>query len=88
MLVSSGQDADDRAAVRLFKRSLASAAKLDAIGWELRTAISLAHLLKDGSDSARTKARDLLASTRRKFAAGETSADLRKADQLLHELAD
>jgi class 3 adenylate cyclase len=88
MLVSSGQDADDRAAVRLFKRSLASAAKLDAIGWELRTAISLAHLLKDRSDSARTKARDLLASTRRKFAAGETSADLRKADQLLHELAD
>ena len=33
------------AAMRLFKRSLASARKLGAVGWELRTAISFARLL-------------------------------------------
>src|SRR6202000_3232298 len=52
---------DDRAAMRLFKRSLASARKLGAVGWELRTAISIARLASTGdSASARAEARDLL----------------------------
>src|ERR1700747_2445180 len=56
---------DDRAAMRSFKRSLASARRLGAGGWELRTAISIARLIgTGGSASKRTEARDLLISTR------------------------
>ena len=78
---------DDRAAMRLFKRSLASARKLGAVGWELRTAISIAHLLSAGeSASGRAEARDLLISTRAKFASAETSRDLREADDLVRAL--
>jgi class 3 adenylate cyclase/predicted ATPase len=79
-------DRDDRGAMRLFRRSLASARRLGAIGWELRTAISLASLLKSGSGSERAEARDLLLSTRTKFPSAETSADLREADDLLQQL--
>ncbi len=78
---------DDRAAMRLFKRSLASARKIGAVGWELRTAISMARLLSAGeSASARAEARDLLVSTRAKFASAETSRDLREADELVKAL--
>jgi predicted ATPase len=78
---------DDRAAMRLFKRSLASARKLGAVGWELRTAISIARLVSAGeSPSGRTEARDLLMSTRAKFASAETSRDLREADDLMRAL--
>ena len=78
---------DDRAAMRLFKRSLASARKLGAVGWELRTAISIARLVSAGeSASGRAEARDLLISTRAKFASAETSRDLREADELVREL--
>jgi class 3 adenylate cyclase/predicted ATPase len=75
---------DDRAAMRLFRRSLASARQIGAIGWELRTAISVAHLASTrGNASGRVKARDLLISTRAKFSSGETSRDLREADDLV-----
>ena len=75
---------DDRAAMRLFRRSLASARQLGAVGWELRTAISIARLVgAAGNASGRAKARDLLISTRAKFASGETSRDLREADDLV-----
>jgi class 3 adenylate cyclase/predicted ATPase len=75
---------DDRAAMRLFRRSLASARQLGAVGWELRTAISIARLVGAGGNaSGRAKARDLLISTRAKFASGETSRDLREADDLV-----
>ena len=78
---------DDRAAMRLFKRSLASARKLGAVGWELRTAISIARLVSAGeSASGRAEARDLLISTRAKFASAETSRDLREADDLMGAL--
>jgi class 3 adenylate cyclase/predicted ATPase/DNA-binding transcriptional ArsR family regulator len=78
---------DDRAAMRLFKRSLASARKLGAVGWELRTAISIARLVSAGeSASGRAEARDLLISTRAKFASAETSRDLREADDLVRVL--
>jgi class 3 adenylate cyclase/predicted ATPase len=78
---------DDQAAMRLFKRSLTSARKLGAVGWELRTAISIARLVSAGeSASARAKARELLISTRAKFASAETSCDLREADDLVKVL--
>jgi predicted ATPase len=78
---------DDRAAMRLFKRSLASARKLGAVGWELRTAISIARLVSaGGSASGCAEARDLLISTRAKFAFAETSRDLREADDLVRVL--
>ncbi|WP_426435706.1 AAA family ATPase [Bradyrhizobium genosp. P] len=79
---------DDRAAMRLFKRSLASARKVGAVGWELRTAISIARLVSAGeSASKRADARDLLISTRAKFASAETSRDLREADDLVRVLS-
>ncbi|QIG96233.1 AAA family ATPase [Bradyrhizobium sp. 6(2017)] len=79
---------DDRAAMRLFKRSLTSARKLGAVGWELRTAISIARLLgASESASRRAEARDLLISTRAKFASAEKSRDLREADDLVRTLS-
>ena len=78
---------DDRAAMRMFKRSLVSARQLGAVGWELRTAISIARLVSaGGSASGRTEAQDLLISTRAKFASAETSRDLREADDLVRVL--
>jgi hypothetical protein len=50
----------------------------------LRTAISIASLVSaGGSVSGRAEARDLLISTRAKFASAETSRDLREADDLV-----
>jgi class 3 adenylate cyclase/tetratricopeptide (TPR) repeat protein len=78
---------DDRAAMDLFERSLTSARKLGAVGWELRTAISIARLVSAGETaSERAEARELLISTRAKFASAETSRDLREADELLRAL--
>jgi class 3 adenylate cyclase/predicted ATPase len=78
---------DDRAAMRQFKRSLASARKLKAVGWELRTAISIARLVNAGDHAGgRAEARELLISTRAKFASTETSRDLREADNLIKAL--
>ncbi|WP_441259786.1 ATP-binding protein [Bradyrhizobium sp. 521_C7_N1_3] len=78
---------DDRAAMRMFKRSLVSARQLGAVGWELRTAISIARLVSAGeSADGRSEARDLLISTRAKFASAETSRDLREADDLVRVL--
>lgn len=77
---------DDAAAMGLFRRSLASATKLRAVGWELRTTISLARLLMSSGGRGRAEARDLLVSTRAKFPSTETSADLREADELLQQL--
>jgi class 3 adenylate cyclase/predicted ATPase len=79
---------DDDAAIRLFRRSLASARKLEAVGWELRTTISLARLLMTRRESGRrlAEAQGMLASVRAKFPDAETSADLRQADELLQAL--
>ncbi|MGH6679860.1 MAG: ATP-binding protein, partial [Bradyrhizobium sp.] len=85
-LLCRGPDRDDVAALRLFRRSLASARRLGAIGWELRTTISLVHLLKSGGANERAEARTRLSSARAKFPSGETSADLREADDLLRQL--
>ena len=87
-LLCSEPGRDDEGAIRLFRRSLASARRLEAVGWELRTAISLARLLMGTGESGRrlAEARHLLTSARAKFASGETSADLRAADVLLQKL--
>jgi len=78
---------DDRAAMRLFRRSLASARKLGAVGWELRTAISIGRLVSAGEGAfRRAEARELVMSTRAKFASAETSRDLREADDLIRAL--
>lgn len=88
-LLCHGPGRDDRAAMRLFKRSLASARRLGAVGWELRTAISITRLLISDNDSGlrSADARNLLSATRAKFAVAETSSDLREADGLLQTLA-
>jgi predicted ATPase len=86
-LLCRGPGRDDRAAMRLFRRSLASARKLGAVGWEIRTAVSLARLLMSGGGRGGAEARDLLVSTRAKFPSAETSADLREADDLLRQLS-
>jgi tetratricopeptide (TPR) repeat protein len=87
-LLCSGPGRDHDAAIRLFRRSLASARRLATVGWELRTTISFTRLLMDTaeSDRRRAEARDLLAPVRARFPAGETSADLREADELLRQL--
>jgi predicted ATPase len=87
-LLCSGPCRDHDAAIRLFKRSLASARKLETVGWELRTAISLTRLVMDTTDRGRrwVEARDLLAPVRERFAVDETSVNLREADQLLQQL--
>ena len=76
---------DRLAAVTLFKRSLASARKLKALGWELRTTISLARLFE--SEGKRALARKMLAQVLGKFSVGETSADIREGTDLLRQLA-
>ena len=73
--------------MRLFRRSLASARKLGAVGWELRTAISIGRLVSAGEGAfRRAEARELVMSTRAKFASAETSRDLREADDLVKAL--
>jgi predicted ATPase len=87
-LLCRGPDRDDDAAMRRFKQSIASARKLGAVGWELRTAISITRLVmsRDARGPEWAEARDLLISTRRKFSSAETSADLREADELMKQL--
>jgi class 3 adenylate cyclase/predicted ATPase len=75
---------DHAQAAELFRRSLASARALGAIGWALRTAIDFAGLLRDLGD--RGGACAVLAEARGAFARGARSADLREADRLLAEL--
>jgi class 3 adenylate cyclase/tetratricopeptide (TPR) repeat protein len=67
----------------LFRRAIASAEKLKAAGWELRTAISFAQFLD--RQNRRSDARAVLAQARSKFLAAESSVDLREADNLMQE---
>jgi len=83
-LLTRGPTPDWNAAFELFERSLASAAVLQAPGWELRTAMSLARALVARGRGDEAPA--VLARARRKFASDETSADLREADILGEQL--
>lgn len=89
-LLCCGPRRDHDAAMHLYKRSLASARRLQTVGWELRTAVSLTRLVMDTAGNGRRliKARDMLESIRSRFAVGETSSDLAAADELLEQLRD
>ncbi len=86
VLASLPPDADPVGAARFFQRSLDSARSLGTTGWELRTAISFARVLKQRGQA--DKARGLLIEVKGKFPASITSADLREAGILLEELAN
>ena len=76
-LQTEGAEAD-------FRDSIALAEKQGAKAWELRSAISLARLLKERGE--RTAAQDLLAPIYGWFTEGFDTADLTDARALLHEL--
>jgi len=67
-----------------FRDSIALARNRGAKAWELRSAISLARLLKERGE--RTAAQDLLAPIYGWFTEGFDTADLKDAKTLLHEL--
>jgi predicted ATPase len=67
-----------------FRRSLQLAQSQGALAWELRTAISLAQLLRD--NSRLHEAHNLLSSVYERFTEGFGTADLRSAKTLLEGL--
>ena len=69
------------AAKQQFDRSLDLARQQGALFWELRTATSLARLLRD--PGRRAEARELLTSVYGRFTEGFGDADLQGAKQLL-----
>ena len=75
---------DDDAALKCFRRALATARKQDAKFWQLRAATSLARLWAEQGE--RQKARDLLAPVYGWFTEGFDTADLKDAKALLDEL--
>jgi predicted ATPase/DNA-binding winged helix-turn-helix (wHTH) protein len=66
-------------------RSLESARQQSALGWELRTATTLAGLLSD--QERRAEAHDLLAGVYGRFTEGFGTSDLKKARRLLVDLS-
>jgi predicted ATPase/DNA-binding winged helix-turn-helix (wHTH) protein len=73
------------AAERHFRRALDWACQQEARSWELRTATSLARLLRD--QRRLTQARALLGTVYDRFTEGFGTADLQEAKDLLKELA-
>ena len=69
-----------------FRDSIALAQKQGAKAWELRSAMSLAQMLKKRGD--RTVAHDLLAPVYGWFTEGFDTADLKDAKALLDELCN
>lgn len=69
-----------------FRRALEWARQQAALAWELRAAISLAHLLRDESRSAEATA--LLQPVYDRFTEGFETADLNEAAKLLSSLGD
>ena len=68
-----------------FQRALAVARQQQAKSWELRAAMSLAHLWRDQGKSQ--QARELLAPVYGWFTEGFDTRDLKEAKALLEELA-
>jgi predicted ATPase len=66
-------------------RSLESARQQSALGWELRTATTLARLLSD--QERRTEAHDLLAGVYGRFTEGFGTSDLKEARRLIDDLS-
>jgi predicted ATPase len=83
-LLETGPAQNHSEAEAYFIRALESASAQGALGWELRSAISLARLWsRQGRFAA---ARDALAERYERFTQGFRTADLREAKQLLAEL--
>jgi predicted ATPase len=68
-----------------FERALAVAREQQAKSWELRAAMSMAHLWRN--QGRRPQARDLLAPVYGWFTQGFDTLDLKQAKALLNELA-
>ena len=78
-------DKEDRiAAEALLRRSLDAARQQGALSWELRSAMSLAELLKD--QNRRDAALNVLGAVRDRFTEGFATADLVRSDFQLGEL--
>ena len=84
MLLLLGPSPDPFGALKLFECSLASARELKALGWELRTVLSLAQFLREQDDIR--EAGDLLRRTLKVFPVDQTSADLRAATALMQAI--
>jgi class 3 adenylate cyclase len=83
-LLAQGPEADPQAALEYFDRALETAKATQALGWEIRAAVSMANFLitcGKSEDAIRT-----LTETREKFSAEEVSAELKEADSLLDKL--
>jgi predicted ATPase len=68
-----------------FRASISLARTMGAKAWELRTAMSLAHLLS--RQGRRQEAREMLAEIYNWFSEGFETADLKEAKALLDELS-
>jgi class 3 adenylate cyclase/predicted ATPase len=76
--------ADSVAAEACFREALAIARQQDALGWELRAAMSLGRLLR--RHARRDEARQTLAAVYARYTEGLDTATLREAKSLLEEL--
>jgi hypothetical protein len=82
-LLSMSQTNEARA-VRLLVRSCRIARRQSALSWELRSAVTLAHIRARQGD--REQARHLLSMIRDQFTEGSETHDLKAAGQLLRQL--
>jgi predicted ATPase len=83
--LASAPRSDPSEAKAWLLRSLESARQQSALGWELRTATTLARLLS--GQGRRTEAHDLLAGTYGRFTEGFGTSDLKTARRLLDDLS-
>jgi tetratricopeptide (TPR) repeat protein len=83
-ILASAPRSDPSEAKDWLLRSLESARQQSALGWELRTATTLARLLSD--QGRRTEAHDILAEIYGRFTEGFDTSDLKTAKRLLDDL--
>jgi tetratricopeptide (TPR) repeat protein len=83
-MLASAPRSDPSEAKDWLLRSLESARQQSALGWELRTATTLARLLSD--QGRRTEAHDMLTKIYSRFTEGFDTSDLKTARRLLHDL--
>ena len=83
-ILASAPRSDPSEAKDWLLRSLESARQQSALGWELRTATTLARLLSD--QGRRTEAHDILAGIYGRFTEGFDTSDLKTAKRLLDDL--
>jgi predicted ATPase len=84
-LLGSAPRSDSSEAKDWLLRSLELARQQSALGWELRTATTLARLLSD--QGRRTEAHDILAGIYGRFTEGFDTSDLKTARRLLDDLS-